>query len=105
MDLTITDSLSDWESLISTVDKFDIPLEFVDGINLLFSVPEDGKDSLLIDVSKYKAIGYSDDLIEDIVNETLNEYYTNIRTMDFDLNIAHVARTVQKETKRMLKGL
>jgi len=50
--------LDDWETLINTVDKTDIPIEFVRNINIIFHTPVDNVDEQDINIKRYRNEGW-----------------------------------------------
>ena len=97
--------LDDWETLIDTVDKTDIPIEFVRNINILFHTPVDNVDEQDIDINRFRSEGWDDNGLNQIVEEVFKEHNNNIKSVHFYLDVNHVAEVVQQETNILLKGI
>ena len=54
------DFLDQWEALISTVDKTDIPIRFVRDINLEFHTPVDGVEEQIINIAEILDHGFDE---------------------------------------------
>lgn len=98
------DKLESWETLINSVDKSDVPIQFVNGVNLVFKEPVDGEDEQRIDVQLMREHGWQDDELEQIVQHILAEQSDNIVTIHLYLDVEHVAEVVQYQTNRLLEG-
>lgn len=94
-----------WESLIETVDKTDIPLEFVNSIDLEFHEGTETPTDQIINIQLLRKRGYDDLLIEDIVEQTLKEYGRDIRSLSFLLDVEYVAASVQEQTDKLLVNI
>ncbi len=106
MKLILSDDerLDNWEALISTIDKTDIPIEFVNNINIMFHTPVDNVDEQDININRYRREGWDDTGLNEIVNEVMKEHQNNIKNVYFYVNVTHVAEVVQQQTNTILKG-
>jgi len=98
-----TDFLKQWEHIINTVDKTEVPTHLIEKlvIKLLPSEYVEVKEQT-IDVGKLKAQGFGHEDIEHVINETLYELNDHIDAVDFFLDIEAVAKEVQPETDKLL---
>ena len=105
MKLVISDEdiLESWETLINTVDKTDIPIEFVRTVNLMFHTPVDEISEQDIDIQRLRNNGWEDSDIEEIVEQIFREHHNNIKSVHFFLDIKHIAGVVQHQTNILLK--
>lgn len=99
------DRLRSWELLIDTVDKTDIPIEVVHGINLVFNNPVDGEDERDIDLRQLRRHGFSNDDLEAIMQQVMIDFKDNIKTVNFYLNVEYIADLIEKQTNQLLKGV
>ena len=97
------DRIRSWELLIDTVEKTDIPIEVVNGISLVFHEPVDGLEEQDIDFREFRADGFTDEDIEQIVHHIMSEYPGNIKTINFFLNVEYIAEIVQNQTNLILR--
>lgn len=104
-DLNEQDHLDHWEALISTVDKTDIPIQFVRLINIVFHAPVKDEDEQDINIQELRNDGWDEDGLDLIVAEVLKEHDKNIKSIHFYLDVEHVADVVQQHTKIFLKGI
>ncbi|RLC08517.1 MAG: hypothetical protein DRI24_23255 [Deltaproteobacteria bacterium] len=99
--------LEQWETLINSVDKTDIPIRFVNRIIFDSSDYDIGTQTDIatnqLDIAQMRANGYPDDVIQEIINEIMKEIQDLSGTMDFLLNVPEVARVAQEETDKYLK--
>lgn len=107
MSLNISEDerLDGWEALINTIDKTDIPIEFVRNINIMFHTPVDNVDEQDINVQRYRKEGFTDTSLNDIVEEVFKEHHNNIKSVHFYVDIEHVAEVVQRQTNILLQGM
>ncbi len=98
-------NLDDWEKLINAVDKSDIPIEFVNCIDIELFEPIEGDTSLSIDVKKLREEGYEYAEIDDITKTIIDSIEDNIKTMNFFLDIDLVATTIQTQTNIILNRI
>jgi len=106
MQLIISDDerLDSWETLINTVDKTDIPIEFVRNINIVFKTPIDNVNEQDINVHDLRDNGWDDEQLDEIVEEVFREHHNNIKSVHFYLDVEHVATVVQQQTNLLLEG-
>lgn len=98
-----TDFLKQWEHIINTVDKTEVPTHLIEKL-VIRLLPSDNKLSTeqTIDVGKLKAQGFAHEDIEHVIDETLYELNDFIDAVDFFLDIEAVAKEVQPETDKLL---
>ena len=105
LDLSEDARLDSWETLIDGIDKTDIPIEFVQNINIMFFTPVDNVDEQDINIQQYRAKGFDDSGLNEIVEEVFKEYHNNIKSVHFYVDIEHVAEVVQRQTNILLQGM
>lgn len=96
--------LEQWENIVESVDKTDIPIRFVNRIifdSNYYSVESNSKTNQL-DIASLRDSGYPDEVIQEILNEVIREIADIDGTMDFLLNIEEIAIVAQSETDRYL---
>jgi len=105
MKLIISDEarLDKWEMLIETIDKSDIPIEFVNNLNITFKEEVEGRVQLDVEVQKLRNHGWTDEDIEEIIQQVITENHNNIQSIYFFLDVEHVADVVQRQTDKILK--
>jgi len=98
-----TDFLKQWEHIINTVDKTEVPTHLIEKL-VIRLLPSDHKlaNEQTIDVGKLKAQGFAHEDIEHVIDETLYELNDYIDAVDFFLDIEAVAKEVQPETDKLL---
>lgn len=99
------DKLESWETLINTVDKSDVPMQFVNGVNLVFINEVDGDDEQDIDIQELREHGWINEELDRLVQAILDEHAGNIKTIHLYLDVEHVAEVVQFQTNKLLEGL
>ena len=101
-----TDFLKQWEHIINTVDKTEVPTHLIEKL-VIKLLPSDHiyTREQTIDVGKLKAQGFEHEDIENVINETLYELNDFIDAVDFFLDIEAVANEVQPETDKLLTKL
>ena len=106
MELNISEDerLDGWEALINSVDKTDIPIEFVRNINIMFYTPVDNVDDQDIDIQQFRTQGFDDTGLDQIVDEVFKEHQNNIKSVHFFVDVNHVAKVVQQQTDILLAG-
>ena len=101
------DDLTQWETIINSVDKTDIPICFVSRV--IFSSDHYDIETEItdneIDIGQLRQIGYDDHDIQEIINQVLSELQHLEGTMDFRLDIAEVAKTVKPITNEYLQRM
>lgn len=102
--LSDEDRRKSWELLIDAADKTDIPIEFVQGINLEFHKPVKDELTQDIDIRLMREHGFSDSELEEIMNQVMLEHNENIKSVNFYLDVEHIAELVERHTKHLLGG-
>jgi hypothetical protein len=98
-----TDFLKQWEHIINTVDKTEVPAHLIEKLVIKLLPSEHVSTSeQTIDVGKLKQQGFEHADIENVINETLYELNDYIDAVDFFLDIEAVAKEVQPETDKVL---
>lgn len=95
------DFLSAWEHIVADVSKTDVPLECIKKIVLKFH----GGRQKTFNLSTLQKQGMSIDEIETMLTRTLTELDSEIRDIDFVVDVGAVANMVQPETNKILSGL
>jgi len=90
-----------WESLIDGVNKERVPIEFIDKMILKLR----GNKQRTINIGRLLKKGFDIDDIEEEVGAKLFELEDDIRSVEFSMNLEHVADTVQPATDDLLKNL
>ena len=90
-----------WERIVSEVSKTDVPLECIKKI--VFKLAN-GKQRT-INIHTLRKQGLILDDLEQIVNRTFSELDTEIRDVEFIVDIKSVAALVQPETDKLLGKL
>lgn len=93
--------LKRWESIVNDVEKTKIPVEFIHKLVLKL----DGRRQKTINVRAMVKQGLESDEIEEAVTQKLQEYDSQLSSIDFILDIEGIATIVQPETDKMLKKL
>jgi len=107
MDKDTDEYLDEWEELIDSIDKTDIPLGVVNRIIFIsddLEIESDGPANE-IDVEALRKIGYTDDLIQEVINQVMNEVQNYDCTLDFILDIDNIVEKVQPITDEYLKRM
>lgn len=91
----------DWYKIVDEVNKSEMP------ITVLRSIEVNLKDgtTVFIDVQALLSEGYTPDDIQDKLNEKLHSLNDYIIDAGFIVDVNTVARTVQRETDKLLKKL
>ena len=97
----IDDLLDQWELIISEVNKTDVPLECIKKIVIKLT---EGKQRT-INLHTLLKQGLALEEIESLVTRTFNELDSQIRDVDFVVDIKSVAALVQPETDKLLGKL
>jgi len=97
----IDDLLDQWELIISEVNKTDVPLECIKKIVIKLT---EGKQRT-INLHTLLKQGLALDEIEALVTRTFSELDSQIRDVDFVVDIKSVAALVQPETDKLLGKL
>jgi hypothetical protein len=97
----IDDLLDQWELIISEVNKTDVPLECIKKIVIKLT---EGKQRT-INLHTLLKQGLALEEIEALVTRTFSELDSQIRDVDFVVDIKSVAALVQPETDKLLGKL
>jgi hypothetical protein len=97
----IDDLLDQWELIISEVNKTDVPLECIKKIVIKLT---EGKQRT-INLHTLLKQGLALDEVEALVTRTFSELDSQIRDVDFVVDIKSVAALVQPETDKLLGKL
>jgi hypothetical protein len=97
----IDDLLDQWELIISEVNKTDVPLECIKKIVIKLT---EGKQRT-INLHTLLKQGLALEEIEALVTRTFSELDSQIRDVDFVVDIKSVAALVQPETDKILGKL
>jgi hypothetical protein len=95
------DFLDKWEHIIATVNKTDIPLECIKKVVIKLA----GGKQKTINVHTLQKHGLALDEVEQLLTRTFTELDSEIRDVDFVVDIVAVAQMVQPETDKLLNGL
>lgn len=90
-----------WEHLLDEVQMEDIPLDYIDRLELFFN---DGKPPAFIDITLLLKDQKSWKL-EKIINKELDKINDILDRVDFHLNIEKVVHTIDSATSEVLKNL
>jgi hypothetical protein len=90
-----------WELIVEEVNKTDVPLECIKKIVIKMI---NGKQRT-INIHKLTKQGLTMDDLESLVDRTFNELGTEIKDVEFVVDIKSVAALVQPETDKLLGKL
>jgi len=93
--------LDQWEEIIGAVDKTHIPMRLINRIAINTDTATSENE---INVMDLRRLGYDDDLIKEIVSETILELDT-ANTLDYFLDVDYIAKTAQVHTDLILREL
>ena len=97
-----TDRLMEqWESIVAEVNKTDVPLECIKKI--VFKLTNGRQRTINIHTLIKQGLNLDD--LEQIVNRTFSELDTEIKDVEFIVDIKSVAALVQPETDKLLGKL
>ena len=96
--------LDEWESIVNSVDKTNIPIRFVNKIifESEFYDASTSSNTSQLDIASLRGMGYPDDVITEILENIISEFKNRDGTMDFLLNIEEIARVVQTHTDKYI---
>jgi len=98
--MQLSDNILDqWETIISEVDKENVPLECIK--KMVFKLPGSKQKTINIHTLVKQGLEFED--IAKLVSRTMEEL--NPIDIDFVVDIASVAQLVQPETDKILKRL
>lgn len=95
------DFLSKWEHIIAEVNKTDIPLECIKKVVIKLK----GGRQKTINLQTLKRQGLELEEIENMLTRTFNDLDTEIRDVDFVVDVEAVAEMVQPETDKLLERI
>ena len=95
------DFLAQWEDIIASVNKTDVPLECIKKI--IIRLPN--KKQKTINLSTLRKQGLEWTEIEVVVSRTLEDYGDDVRDVDFVVDISAVVEMIQPETDKLLEKL
>lgn len=90
-----------WEHILEDIEKQKIPIQFIKKIIVKLK----GKKQQTINIEKFLSQGLDPEQIEEAVGRKLHELDDQIVSVEFLLNVQHIADTVQPETDRLLGNL
>lgn len=93
--------LKKWEHILDDVDKQKIPVEFIKKLVIKLQ----GKKQQTINIERFLDQGLTPEQIEDAISRKLLELDEFIVSVEFILNVKHIAEIVQPETDRLLNKL
>jgi len=97
----IDDFVRQWELIVEEVNKTDVPLECIKKIVIKMI---NGKQRT-INIHTLTKQGLTMDDLESLVDRTFNELGTEIKDVEFVVDIKSVAALVQPETDKLLGKL
>lgn len=95
------DFLQQWDHIISSVDKSNIPLECINKMILRLH----GGRQKTVNLSKLRQQGLENEEIETVLSRTIAELEDQVKDIDFILDVKAVAEMIQPETDKLLNGL
>ena len=95
------DFISKWEHIIAEVTKTDIPLECIKKVVIKLK----GNRQKTINLHSLKRQGLELEEIETMLTRTFNEMDSEIRDVDFVVDVEAVADLVQPETDKLLEKI
>lgn len=95
------DLLSQWEIIVAEVNKTDVPLECIKKI--VFKLTNGRQRTINIHTLKKQGLNMED--LEHLVARTFSELDTEIKDVEFIVDIKSVAALVQPETDKLLGKL
>ena len=90
-----------WEHIIAEVNKTDVPMECLKKVIVKLT----GSRQKTVNLALLRQQGLSAEEIETLLTRTLAEYDSQIRDVDFVVDIVAVAKIIQPETDNLLKNL
>ena len=90
-----------WEHIIAEVNKTDVPMECLKKVIIKLT----GSRQRTINLSLLRQQGLSSEELEALLTRTFAEYDSQIRDVDFLVDIEAVARIIQPETDNLLKNI
>lgn len=93
--------LSKWEHILEDVEKNKIPIQFIKKL----VVKLQGKRQQTINIERLMKQGLEPEDVEEVLNRKLEELDSFITSVEFILNVEHIANTVQPMTDNLLSKL
>jgi hypothetical protein len=93
--------LDQWDHIISSVEKTDVPVECLNKIILRLS----DRRQRTINILKLRKQGLDYDGIEQVLSAHFEQYEEDIQDVEFILDIGAVAQLIQPETDKLLKNI
>ena len=97
----IDDFLNQWEHIIATVNKTDVPLECIKKVVIKLK----GGKQKTINIHTLQKQGLALEEIETIMTRTFTDMDSEIYDVDFVVDITAVANLIQPETDKLLGKL
>jgi hypothetical protein len=95
------DFLQQWDHIISSVEKSNIPLECINKMILRLH----GGRQKTVNLTKLRQQGLENEEIETVLSRNIAELEDQVRDIDFILDVKAVAEMIQPETDKLLNGL
>ena len=95
------DFLKSWEHIIAEVNKTDVPLECIKKV--IIKLTGGKQRTVNLQVLKKQVLEIAE--IESVLSRHLMEFEDDIRDVDFVVDVDAVAKIVQPETDKILKGI
>lgn len=95
------DFLKQWESILEGVDKQQIPIDCVKKV--IFRTRD--RRQKTINLNRLRSQGFDEETVESAVSKYIVTNDSRIMSMEFVLDVERVAKHVQPETDRILKGM
>ena len=92
----------EWNALLDTVDKTDIPMKFVRGVNISYKESIDGRDADQVNLLDLRDKGWNEKMINDLVDAWLDHELNNIKAINFTIDVDHIAKVAQLHTDTYL---
>lgn len=93
--------IAKWEHILEDVEKQKIPVQFIKKIIVKLV----NKRQQTINIERFLNQGLEPEQIEDAVGRKLHELDDQIFSVEFILNVQHIADTVQPATDKLLGKL
>lgn len=99
--LMTPDFIDKWNSILETVEKNKIPIQFIKKLILKLN----GKRQHTINVEKLMAQGLDVSQLEEAVSRKISELEEEILSIEFVLDLKTISETIQPETDQLLRNL
>lgn len=90
-----------WEHIINDVDMTEVPLECIEKV--IVKLHQNRRRT--INLKKLRQQGLNYDEIEQVMSRTLHELDSEVRDLEFRVDVGAVAEIVQHETDKILAKL